>query len=94
LKEEIIRDLRFLDDDDRPDGVHIEGDDPRSVSDKEVDALMKNLKRRVRSREDRFPKILFALSRCRIAEDDGFGDLLSRLQMHVDERDKVALAAQ
>jgi hypothetical protein len=30
----------------------------------------------------------------KIAEDDGFGDLLSRLQMHVDEWDEIALVAQ
>jgi ribosomal protein L20A (L18A) len=40
-----------------------------------------------------FPKTLFALSRCRITEDDGSRDLLSRSQMHIDERDEVALAA-
>jgi hypothetical protein len=40
-----------------------------------------------------FPKTLFALSRCRITEDDGFRDLLSRSQMHIDERDEVASAA-
>jgi hypothetical protein len=40
--------------------------------------VMKNLKKRTSSREDRFLKILFALSRCRIVEDDGLGDLLSR----------------
>ena len=56
--------------------------------------MMKNLKKRASSREDRFPKTLFALSRCRIAEDDGSGDLLSRSQMHVDERDEAVLAAQ
>jgi hypothetical protein len=55
--------------------------------------VVNNLMKRASSREDRFPKILFALSRCRIAEDDGFRDLLSRLQMHVDGRDEVALAA-
>jgi hypothetical protein len=54
---------------------------------------MKNLKKRASSREDRFPKILFALFRCRITEDDGSEDLLSWSQMHVDEWDKVALAA-
>jgi hypothetical protein len=32
-----VRDLRFLDDDDRPDGVCVEGDDPRRASDEEVD---------------------------------------------------------
>jgi hypothetical protein len=56
--------------------------------------VVKNLTKRASSREDRFPKILFALSRCMIAKDDGSGDLLSRLQLHVDERDEVALAAQ
>jgi hypothetical protein len=55
---------------------------------------VKNLMKRVSSREDHFPKTLFARSRCRIAEDDGSGDLLSRSQMHVDEQDKVALVAQ
>jgi hypothetical protein len=39
-------------------------------------------------------KTLFTLSRCRIAEDNGSGELLSRLQMYVDEQDKVALVAQ
>jgi hypothetical protein len=39
--------------------------------------MMKNLKKRVSSHEDHFLKTLFALSRCRIAEDDGSGDLLS-----------------
>jgi hypothetical protein len=46
------------------------------------------------SREDRFSKTLFALSWCKIAEDDGSGDLLSQSQMHVDECDEVASAAQ
>jgi hypothetical protein len=56
---------------------------------------MKNLKKRVGSREDRFSKTLFILSRCRIAkEEDSSRDLLSRSQMHIDERDEVALAAQ
>jgi hypothetical protein len=57
-------------------------------------AVMKNLKKRARSREYHFPKTLFALSRCRIVEDDGSGDLLSRSRMHIDERDKIALTAQ
>jgi hypothetical protein len=56
--------------------------------------MMKNLKKRASSHEDRFPKVLFVLYRCRIAEDDGSRDLLSRLQMHIDERDEVALALQ
>jgi hypothetical protein len=55
---------------------------------------MKNLKTWVSSHEDRFPKILFTLSWCRITEDDDSRDLLSRSQMHVDEQDEVALAAQ
>jgi hypothetical protein len=46
------------------------------------------------NREDRFQKTLFALSRCRIAEDDGSRDLLSQSQMHVDEQDEVASTAQ
>jgi hypothetical protein len=56
--------------------------------------MMKNLKKRARSHEDHFPKSLFALSWCRIAEDNGSEDLLSRSQMHIDERDEVALVAQ
>jgi hypothetical protein len=54
---------------------------------------MKNLKKRASSREVRFSKTLFALSRYRIVEDNGFRDLLSQSQMHIDERDEVALAA-
>jgi hypothetical protein len=50
--------------------------------------------KRVSSHEDRFPKTLFALSQCRITEDNGSGYLLSRSQMHVDEQDEVASMAQ
>jgi hypothetical protein len=56
--------------------------------------VMKNLKKQVSNRKDHFPKTLFTRSRCRIAEDNGSGDMLSRLWMHVDERDEVALEAQ
>jgi hypothetical protein len=56
--------------------------------------VMKNLKKRVSSHEDRFPKTLFVLSRCRIIEDSSSGDLLSQSQMHINEQDEVALAAQ
>jgi hypothetical protein len=56
--------------------------------------VVKNLMKRVSSREDRFPKTLFAVSRCKIIEDDGSRDLLSRSQMHVNEQDEVASAAQ
>jgi hypothetical protein len=56
--------------------------------------MVKNLKKRASSREDHFLKISFALSRCRIAEDDGSRDLLSSSQMHVDERDEEVLTAQ
>jgi hypothetical protein len=55
---------------------------------------MKNLKKQASSHEDRFRKTLFALSRCRIAEDDGFRDMLSRSQMHIDKWDEIALVAQ
>jgi hypothetical protein len=54
--------------------------------------MAKNLKKRVSSHEDHFPKTLFVLSQCRIAENDGSGNLLFRSQMHVDERDEVGLA--
>jgi hypothetical protein len=56
--------------------------------------MVKNLMKRASSHEDRFPKTLFALSQCRIAEDDGSRDLLSRSQMHIDEWDKVASMVQ
>jgi hypothetical protein len=56
--------------------------------------VMKNLKKRASSREDRSLKTLFTLSHCRITEDDGFKYLLSQSRMHVDELDEVALAAQ
>jgi hypothetical protein len=32
-----VRDLRFLDDDDRPHRVHVEGNNPRRASDEEID---------------------------------------------------------
>jgi hypothetical protein len=54
---------------------------------------MKNLKKQMSSHEDRFSKILFTLSWCRITEDDDFGDLLSQSSMHIDERDELALTA-
>jgi hypothetical protein len=53
---------------------------------------MKNLKKQASSREDRFKKILFAISQYRIAKDDGFRDMLSRSQMYVDKWDEVVLA--
>jgi hypothetical protein len=56
--------------------------------------MMKNLKKRASSHKDRFPKTLFTPSQCRIAEDDDSRDLLSQLQMHIDERDEVALVVQ
>jgi hypothetical protein len=56
--------------------------------------VVNNLTNLASSHEDWFPKTIFALSRCRIAEDDSFGDLLSRSQMHIDEWDEVVLAAQ
>jgi hypothetical protein len=56
--------------------------------------VVKNLIKQASSREDRFPKTLFALSWCRIAEDDGSGDMLSQSKMHVDERHEVASAVQ
>jgi hypothetical protein len=40
------------------------------------------------------PKILFALSRCRITEDNSFRDLLSRSYMRVNKRDEIALVEQ
>jgi hypothetical protein len=44
---------------------------------------MMNLEKRLSSHVERFPKTLFALSWCRITEDDGSGDLLSQSQMHL-----------
>jgi hypothetical protein len=56
--------------------------------------VVKNLMKRVSSHEYRFPKTLFALSRCRITEDDDFRDLLSRSQIHIDEWDEVPSVVQ
>jgi hypothetical protein len=56
--------------------------------------VVKNLTKRAGSREDRFSKTLFGLSRCRITENDGSGDLLSQSQIHIDEQDEVVLPAQ
>jgi hypothetical protein len=56
--------------------------------------VVKNWTKRASSHEDRFPKILFALSWCRITDDVGSKDLLSRSQMHIDKRDEVASTAQ
>jgi hypothetical protein len=50
--------------------------------------------KRASSREYRFSKTLFTLSRCRIAEDDGSRNLPSRSHMYIDERYEVASAAQ
>jgi hypothetical protein len=47
--------------------------------------MMNNMKKRARSREDRFPKTLFTLSQCRIVENDGSEDLLFQSQMHINE---------
>jgi hypothetical protein len=55
---------------------------------------MKNLKKLTSSREDHFPKTLFTLFRSKIVEDDSSKDRLSQPQMHVDERDEVALMVQ
>jgi hypothetical protein len=46
------------------------------------------------SHVEHFSKSLFNLSRCRIAEDDGSIDVLSRSQVHANDRDEVDLAAQ
>jgi hypothetical protein len=54
---------------------------------------MTNLEKLSSSHIERFPKILFTLSWCRITKDDGSRDLLSRSQMHIDDQDEVALAA-
>jgi hypothetical protein len=53
--------------------------------------VMMNLEKRSSTHVERFPKILFALSWCRFAKDNGFRDLPSRSQMHVDDQDEVAL---
>jgi hypothetical protein len=37
---------------------------------------------------ERFPKTLFALSRCRISKAKSSGDMLSRAQMHVGGQDE------
>jgi hypothetical protein len=52
-----------------------------------------NLENRSSSHVERFPKTLFSLSHCTIAENDGSGGLLSQSHMHIDEWDEVDLAA-
>jgi hypothetical protein len=52
---------------------------------------MTNLMKQSSSHIECFPKTLFVISRCRIAEDDGSRDLLSQSQMHVDDRDEELL---
>jgi hypothetical protein len=56
--------------------------------------VTKNLKKQSSSHEDRFTKTIFVLFRCKITENDGSRDLLSRLRMHIDERDEVAFTVQ
>jgi hypothetical protein len=56
--------------------------------------VMTNMEKRSSSPVEHFPKILFTLSWCKITKDDGSGDLLSQSQMHIDDRDEVALVAQ
>jgi hypothetical protein len=53
-----------------------------------------NLMKRLRSRDDRFPKISFTLFWCRIIKDDGSEDLLSRLHVHTSDRNEVDLVEQ
>ena len=43
--------------------------------------------RSLSSRAGRFPKILFAVSRCRIPKEKGFGDLFSSSPVHGGTRD-------
>jgi hypothetical protein len=99
LREETVRGLRFLDNDDRMKTKIGLTEFTLKVTTL-VTRMMKRWMSRseeleeVSSREDRFSKIIFTLSRCRIIEDDSFRDLLSGSQMHVDEWDKVVLAAQ
>jgi len=45
-------------------------------------------RRSLSSRAGRFPKTLFALSRCRIPKAKGSGDLLSHSPVHADARDE------
>jgi hypothetical protein len=55
---------------------------------------MMNSEKRSSSCVEHFLKTLFSLSQCRIVEDNGSKDLLSRLWMHIDEHDKLALVVQ
>jgi hypothetical protein len=47
----------------------------KTSCDDEVEEVIEQSRR---SHVERFSKTLFVLSRCKIAEDDGFGDLLSQ----------------
>jgi hypothetical protein len=64
----------------------------RSLKSRQV--IVTNLKNRSSSSVERFPKTLFTLSQYRITEDNSSGDLLSQSQMHIDDRDEVALVTQ
>jgi hypothetical protein len=55
--------------------------------------MMKSLMKRIEQLRRSLSKNLIRPP-CRIAEEDGSGDLLSRSQMHIDEQDEVALAVQ
>jgi hypothetical protein len=98
LNGEIVRDLRFLDDDDRMKTTISLMEFTLKVTTLDARPTKRQTSRdeelkEASSHENRFPKTLFTLCRCRIAEDDDSGDLLSRSLMHVDEQDEVALAA-
>jgi hypothetical protein len=55
--------------------------------DNEVDEVIKQSRKTL-------SKTLFALSRCRIAEDDSSGDLLSQSQVCMTDHDEVGLPTQ
>jgi hypothetical protein len=85
---------RSDEDDDRPDGAHVKGDDPHHASDKEVD---KPWWRTWRTKWA-LVKIAFQnLIRPLPVQDHWerrFWNLLSRSQMDIDERDEAGLAMQ
>jgi hypothetical protein len=85
---------RSDEDDDRRDEIRVERNDPRRTTDEEVNELWWRTWRSERAVVNITSRNLIHLSQCRIAEDYDSGDLLFRSQMHVDEQDEVAPAAQ
>jgi hypothetical protein len=100
LREKTVRDLRFFDDDDRMKTMIGLTEFALKAMTLSAHPTMRQtshdeeLKEASEQSRRRFLKTLVAISRCRIAEDNGSRDLLSRSSMHIDEQNEIALAVQ